>query len=205
MKDKISIERAEKLQPKMKERVYKFFDALEAQGLLPRISQGLRTNEEQNALYAQGRTKAGKIVTNAKGGQSWHNYGLAIDLCFLNPDNTVTFTVSKEIGKLGEKLGLDWGGDWTQFPDNPHFQIPGLPDNPQYWTSEQLNTHLKSLPSMTPTPEIQLQEWEKVALEYANKAIGFKKENPRTPMTRVEVAETMRKFEEYIKSRYSLK
>ena len=53
--------------------------------------------------------------------------------------------------------------------------------------------------------EIQLQEWEKKALEYANKAIGFNQSNPRTAMTRVEVAETMRKFEEYIKTKYLLK
>lgn len=53
--------------------------------------------------------------------------------------------------------------------------------------------------------EIQLQEWEKVALDYATKAIGFKQANPRTAMTRVEVAETIRKFEEYIASKYQLK
>lgn len=53
--------------------------------------------------------------------------------------------------------------------------------------------------------EIELQKWEKAALEYAKNAINFSQDNPRSPMTRVEVAETMRKFEEYIKSKYQLK
>lgn len=87
--------------------------------------QGLRSFKEQDALYAQGRTKPGKIVTKAKGGQSWHNYGIAVDLVFRennqwswddkHPWNT--------LGALGKGLGLEWGGDW-EFKDRPHFQWP---------------------------------------------------------------------------------
>lgn len=89
------------------------------------ITQGLRTVEEQNALYAQGRTKPGKIVTNAKGGYSYHNFGLAFDFAILNPDGSVNWTVDskwKRVGQIGKSLGLEWGGDWKDFKDYPHFQ-----------------------------------------------------------------------------------
>ncbi|WP_084177458.1 LysM peptidoglycan-binding domain-containing protein [Geobacillus vulcani] len=89
------------------------------------ITQGLRTIEEQNELYAQGRTKPGKIVTNAKGGYSYHNFGLAFDFAILNPDGSVSWNVDekwKRVGAIGKSLGLEWGGDWKDFKDYPHFQ-----------------------------------------------------------------------------------
>jgi peptidoglycan L-alanyl-D-glutamate endopeptidase CwlK len=89
------------------------------------ITQGLRTIEEQNELYAQGRTKPGKIVTNAKGGESYHNFGLAFDFAVLNADGSVNWKVDekwKRVGQLGKSLGLEWGGDWKKFKDYPHFQ-----------------------------------------------------------------------------------
>jgi peptidoglycan L-alanyl-D-glutamate endopeptidase CwlK len=89
------------------------------------ITQGLRTIEEQNELYAQGRAKPGKIVTNAKGGESYHNFGLAFDFAVFNADGSVNWKVDdkwKRVGQLGKSLGLEWGGDWTSFKDYPHFQ-----------------------------------------------------------------------------------
>lgn len=90
------------------------------------ITQGLRTIEEQNELYAQGRTKTGKIVTNARGGYSYHNFGLAFDFAVLNADGSVNWNVDekwKRVGQLGKSLGLEWGGDWKDFKDYPHFQM----------------------------------------------------------------------------------
>ncbi|MDE3837949.1 peptidase M15 [Bacillus methanolicus] len=90
------------------------------------ITQGLRTIEEQNALYAQGRTKPGKIVTNARGGYSYHNFGLAFDFAVLNADGSVNWNVDvkwKRVGQIGKSLGLEWGGDWKDFKDYPHFQM----------------------------------------------------------------------------------
>lgn len=90
------------------------------------ITQGLRTIEEQNELYAQGRTRPGKIVTNAKGGYSYHNFGLAFDFALLNDDGSVSWNVNekwKRVGTLGKQLGLEWGGDWKDFKDYPHFQL----------------------------------------------------------------------------------
>lgn len=97
-----------------------------------RITQSLRTIDEQNALYAQGRTKAGKKVTNAKGGQSLHNYGLAFDFCLIIDGKEVSWDLKKdwdgdkiadwmEVVSVFRKAGWEWGGTW-KFTDNPHFQ-----------------------------------------------------------------------------------
>lgn len=90
-----------------------------------------RSNEEQNKLYAQGRTIAGKIVTNSRGSQSYHNYGLAIDICFII-DGKVSYDTKKdfdgdgladwmEVVRIFKSYGWEWGGDW-KFLDLPHFQ-----------------------------------------------------------------------------------
>lgn len=91
---------------------------------------GYRSFEEQNQLYAQGRTTPGKIVTNAKGGQSWHQFGLAIDLVE-DGDQTQTgiqWSWAKNmdyfrIGELANQVGLEWGGFWKAFKDYPHVQF----------------------------------------------------------------------------------
>lgn len=99
------------------------------------ITQGLRTIAEQDKLYAQGRTKPGPIVTNAKGGYSYHNYGLAIDFALLLPDGGgVSWDMKRdgdqdqtadwvEVVEQAKRLGFEWGGDWTSFKDYPHFQM----------------------------------------------------------------------------------
>jgi len=92
------------------------------------VAQGFRTNAEQDALYAQGRTKPGAIVTDAKGGQSNHNYGVAVDLFQYSKDGTEAIFESKterylKIVAAMKKRGMQWGGDWTSFKDYPHFQL----------------------------------------------------------------------------------
>lgn len=102
-----------------------------------RISQGLRTFHEQNDLYALGRTKAGKKVTNAKGGQSVHNYGFAVDIVMIIDGKTASWDVKKdwdndgiadwdECVKVFAKHGWSWGGSWTSFKDMPHFEKIGF-------------------------------------------------------------------------------
>ena len=89
-----------------------------------RVTSGLRTIAEQNELYAQGRTKPGSIVTNAKGGQSYHNFGLAIDVVEIKGPQALWSNPDwNKIGTFGKKLGLEWGGDWTSIKDKPHFQM----------------------------------------------------------------------------------
>lgn len=83
----------------------------------------MRTFAEQDALYAQGRTAPGKIVTNAKGGQSYHNYGLAIDVVEIKSGQAIWNTNWSEISKIGIRNGFEWGGNFKGFIDKPHFQM----------------------------------------------------------------------------------
>lgn len=91
-------------------------------GIQLRVTQGLRTSAEQDALYAQGRSAPGKVVTNAKGGESYHNYGLAIDVVEIKESKAVWNTAWEAISEVGIKNGFTWGGDWKT-PDRPHFQM----------------------------------------------------------------------------------
>lgn len=101
-----------------------------------RITQSLRTFEEQDSLYAIGRTKSGKKVTNAKSGQSIHNYGFAVDICLIIDGKTASWNTTKdwdndqiadwyECVKIFAKFGWDWGGNWKTFKDLPHFDKRG--------------------------------------------------------------------------------
>jgi peptidoglycan LD-endopeptidase CwlK len=88
----------------------------------------LRSMEEQAALYAQGRTTPGRIVTNAKPGQSAHNFGLALDVVPIvngKPDWDGTHPVWDQIGQLGQVRGLQWlGAPGSPFREEAHFQHP---------------------------------------------------------------------------------
>ena len=100
-----------------------------ARGLIVAIHSGLRTAEEQEKLYAKGRTIEGDIVTNSKAFDSWHNYGLAVDIVFKDEKGNFTWNKKlsdwEDLGKVGELFGLEWGGRWKKFPDFPHFQLRG--------------------------------------------------------------------------------
>lgn len=101
------------------------------------ITEAYRSIEYQNQLYAQGRSKPGKIVTNAKGGQSMHNYGYAVDFALMTPDGKKYVWDTKidtdkdgqadwmEVVDEAKKCGFEWGGDWKSFKDYPHFQMTG--------------------------------------------------------------------------------
>ena len=77
---------------------------------------------EQTELYAKGRTTPGQIVTNAKAGESYHNYGLALDVVEIDDGIAVWDTDWSGISEIGKRNGFEWGGDWTT-PDKPHFQM----------------------------------------------------------------------------------
>lgn len=99
------------------------------EGIYVQISSGFRSFAEQNALYAQGRTKPGSIVTNARGGYSNHNFGLAVDYFLVSDDgNTALWTVNnkwRRVAAIGKQLGFAWGGDWASFRDYPHLEMTG--------------------------------------------------------------------------------
>ena len=90
------------------------------------ITEGFRTVEYQDSLYAKGRTKKGNIVTNAKGKdyQSQHQWGIAFDIAINDNKLLYDTTTIKKVAKIGKKLGLAWGGDWISPVDMPHFYLP---------------------------------------------------------------------------------
>lgn len=104
-------------------------------GATAEVLSGLRSYAQQAALYAQGRTKPGNIVTKAPPGSSWHNYGLAIDLGLFKAGKYLDETnprlsdrIYAELAALAKSKGIEWAGEWTSFPETPHFQYrPGIP------------------------------------------------------------------------------
>lgn len=88
------------------------------------ITQGFRTYAEQKALYDQGRTKPGPIVTNAKPGTSLHEFGKAFDIAFTGtipyPNDDIKW---KAVADIGKACGLSPGFYFTSFKDRPHFEI----------------------------------------------------------------------------------
>ena len=99
----------------------------EEEGIDVLITSTHRDHEAQAALYAQGRTRPGRKVTNARAGQSWHNWRCAFDFVpIVNGkarwDDLDTF---KRCGEIAESLGLEWAGRWTRFPEMAHCQFTG--------------------------------------------------------------------------------
>lgn len=129
-----SLNRIKKLHPKLRDEVELIYRELIKQRIPLRITDTLRTFEEQEQLYAIGRTKPGKIVTKANPGQSYHNYGLAVDFCLLTNqggeaswNRAADLNINQksdwdEIVSLFKHYGWEWGGDWASFKDYPHLQ-----------------------------------------------------------------------------------
>lgn len=141
MRDEKSVERLATVHPSLRNEALEIYadivDALKGKAIC-RIVYAIRSFAEQDALYAQGRTKDGKIVTNAKGGESYHNYGLAVDIVLLkDTDGNGTFETAswetnvdfdgdgvadwQEIVRIFKMYGWEAGIDW-KFKDAPHFQ-----------------------------------------------------------------------------------
>ncbi len=96
--------------------------AMAAHGLSVRFISGTRSYEEQTALYAKGRTAPGPKVTNAKAGESFHNFQIAVDTGIFKGKTYLPESPAYSwLGPIGEALGLEWGGRWST-PDKPHFQ-----------------------------------------------------------------------------------
>lgn len=104
-----------------------------------RVSQGLRTWDQQDLLFAQGRTEPGKIVTDAPGGYSMHCFGLAVDIVPADanfpkfiPDWQAMDSRWQQVLLLGQTCQLAEGAKWRTFPDRPHLypeEIPADPDD----------------------------------------------------------------------------
>lgn len=116
------------LNPYVASLAQQFLDLCTENGLNVIIIETFRSWDEQDELYAQGRTTPGDIVTDAEGGDSYHNWGLAFD-CAPVENGTIAWEdedAFNEMGSLGQQVGLEWGGNWTSYAitlvDPPHFQ-----------------------------------------------------------------------------------
>lgn len=139
----------DKLHPDLQICVNKFLEECKKQGLDVCITETLRTQEEQEELYAQGRTKPGKIVTNCRGYQSPHCWGVAFDFC-RNVKGREYDNTDKFFDKVGEiaktifddtEYDLFWGGDFKTFVDKPHIEMKKyLPNNYTNWLIDNYGT-----------------------------------------------------------------
>ncbi|MFO1152417.1 MAG: M15 family metallopeptidase [Rhodospirillales bacterium] len=115
--------RLEDLNPIVEKMARALLVAAEHEGIQLLVTSTLRTYEEQAEIYAQGRTRPGKRVTNARPGYSWHNFGLAFDVVPLVGGKPVwNSSCWSRIGVLGRGIGLIWGGDFCALKDLAHFE-----------------------------------------------------------------------------------
>jgi peptidoglycan L-alanyl-D-glutamate endopeptidase CwlK len=117
------------LLPHVKAKAENLLDLCKKEGIDLIITSTYRDTESQDALYAQGRTASGQVVTNARGGDSWHNWRVAFDVVPLRNGKPVWGTggddgkLWRRIGDIGEAVGLEWAGRWTgKFREMAHFQ-----------------------------------------------------------------------------------
>jgi len=122
----------EDLNPVVQLRARALLNAAKDAGIDLIITSTYRTAEQQAALYAQGRTKPGVIVTNARPGESYHNWQCAFDVVPLRNGKPIWGTSGEDgmlwrkIGELGESVGLEWAGRWTgKLREMAHFQYTG--------------------------------------------------------------------------------
>jgi D-alanyl-D-alanine carboxypeptidase len=130
------------LQPPVQPIALSFLAKCEDAGIPCSVVQGTRSFAEQQKVYDQGRTTPGAVVTKARPGDSYHQYGLAFDVvpdAYKNmPDWNPSGPYWVQIGQIGESLGLTWGGRWLS-PDEPHFELNAAPisELKAYWDKFQ--------------------------------------------------------------------
>ncbi len=120
-------------------------------GLDVKITQTLRDVEYQNYLFAQGRTRAGEIITKVKGGDSFHNYGVAFDICKnVKGHEYDDFEFFKKSGRIWTEMGGKWGGNFESFVDMPHFEFTGALSIKDFKSGKKLVENIR-------------MEWEEMA------------------------------------------
>lgn len=111
------------LNPYVAQLARRFLALTKANNLDVRIQAVFRSWDEEDRLYAQGRTTPGDVITNTRGGESYHNWGLAFDAApFENGAVSNDLEKFRKMGRLGQQVGLEWGGTFKDIVDLPHFQ-----------------------------------------------------------------------------------
>ncbi|RSD28311.1 M15 family peptidase [Mesobacillus subterraneus] len=122
------------LHPVVQEKRDLLIEQAAGKGIKIIITDGFRGFEEQDRLYEKGRSTEGQIVTHARGGESYHNFGLAIDFALLDRQGKALWDMSYdgngnaksdwiEVVAIAKDLGFEWGGDWSHFKDYPHLEM----------------------------------------------------------------------------------
>ena len=174
-----------KLHPRLQEKFKLLQKKCAQKGIKIRATECLRTAKEQDALYAKGRTAPGSKVTNARGrdAKSMHQWGVAVDIIIdMDSDKDGDVDISdlynvkllNVVGKIGESIGLEWGGSWKSIVDKPHFQLPDWGSTP---------TKLKAEYG---TPEKFIATW-------ANKTKATKKSDKKTKTTKASASKAYNK------------
>ncbi|MHA6482929.1 M15 family metallopeptidase [Paenibacillus sp. strain BS8-2] len=122
------------LHPIVKQKTDQLVESAAKLGITIVITDSFRSHDEQDKLYAQGRTGKGPIVTQVRGGGSYHNYGLAVDFAIRTKKGSIVWDMEldgnrngksdwHEVVAVAKNLGFSWGGDWKSFKDYPHLQM----------------------------------------------------------------------------------
>ena len=163
------------LHPELQEKLALLQKKCSQKGITIRATECLRTAKEQDALYAKGRTAPGHKVTNAQGkdAKSMHQWGVAVDIVIdMDSDKDGDIDIRdlynakllNVVGKIGESIGLEWGGSWKSIVDKPHFQLPDWGSTPA------------KLKAMYGTPEKFIATWaKKTKVTKASTNKSFKK------------------------------
>ena len=147
----VNIDRS-KIHPWLDYKLSKMLDECHKGGIYLIITEGIRTVQRQDELYAQGRTKPGIVVTRARGlsYSSQHQWGIAFDIAINDKADPYNDNRMLRAAQIGKSVGLSWGGNWKSIVDKPHFYLGkwgpttevlkkkyGNPDNfKKTWTSK---------------------------------------------------------------------
>ena len=129
------------LHPRLQEKFKLLQKKCAQKGIKIKATECLRTAKEQDTLYAKGRTAPGAKVTNARGkdAKSMHQWGVAVDVAIdmdTDKDGDVDIRdlynakLLNVVGKIGQSIGLEWGGSWKSIVDKPHLQLPDWGSTP---------------------------------------------------------------------------
>lgn len=181
------------LHPRLQEKIVELQKLCKKNGITIGIGECVRTVAEQDALYAQGRTKPGNKVTNARGStySSMHQWGPAFDFYLMmdvdgdgktsdDAFNNATRLFNK-VGKLGQSIGLEWGGSWKSIVDLPHFQLPDWGSTPA------------KLKALYGTPEKFMETWGKTTTSNKQPNTASTITTPSKTQTVVEPAKSKNK------------
>ena len=200
------------LHPKLRSIIPQIIGICAAQGLPVLVTDGFRTKAEQDAIYAQGRTAPGSIVTQVRWPNSAHCWGVAFDFCRnvrgREYDDSDRFFA--RVAEVAKQFGLEWGGDWKNFVDKPHLQLREfMPGNSTAWLRQTYGSPEQFRASWTAEAagrfsDVPADAWYAEAVEWAAdqglmSGYGDGRFGPDDPVTRAQLATVLQRLAENAK------